>query len=403
MTSSGPTKRYRLAVVNSHPIQYFAPLYRRIAESQDIDLMVYYCSRQGMSKGLVDPGFGKEIVWDIPLLEGYPHKFLPNAGGDRGVRGFFSLINPSIVSEIRNGRYDALLIHGHNLATNLLALLTAKLSGTRVFMRGETHLLLHRGRLKRVLRALALRPLYASCDAFLYIGTRNRDFYISQGVPARKLFFVPYSVDNQAFAARAEAARAGTETRRRALGLPPDMPIVLYAAKLLPRKRPRDLLAAHAELIRRGIRAALLFVGDGEERAALEQEAERSGQSHVAFAGFVNQADLPAYYAMANVFVLPSEDEPWGLAINEAMACGVPVVATSEVGAAADLIRDGETGRTFPTGDVAALADALAGVIGECGTGGAMREKCRQRMASWSYAQCERGILEALQAAPERA
>ena len=116
-------KTYRLAVLNSHPIQYFAPLYRRIAQSPDIDITVYYCSRQGLDSGYVDPGFGRAIAWDVPLLEGYRHKFLRNLWGDLGVKSFLGLLNPGIISEIRRGHFDAIILHGHNFATNMLALL----------------------------------------------------------------------------------------------------------------------------------------------------------------------------------------------------------------------------------------------------------------------------------------
>jgi len=394
--------RYRLAVVNSHPIQYFAPLYRRIAESPDIEIMVYYCSRQGLEKGFIDPGFGKEVVWDLPLLDGYPSKFLPNFGGDRGVRGFLSLANPSIIPELWRGKYDAVLIHGHNFATNLLALCAAKLAGTRVFMRGDTHLLLRRHWLKRIVRGPLMTMLYRLCDACLYIGTRNRDFYRAHWVPFHKLFFVPFTVDNDAFAKRADSTSLGCKMRRSALGLLPDMPVILFASKLVSQKRPRDLLYAAVELGRRGVPAALLFVGDGEERASLENEAKSRGLAHVVFAGFVNQSDLPTYYAISDVLVLPSGNETWGLVINEAMSCGVPVVTTREVGASVDLVRDGETGYSYDTGDINALADALAKIILNRELRRAMRENCVRRMATWSYAESVQGVRDALQAGPPR-
>lgn len=391
------SKRFRLAVVNSHPIQYFAPLYRCIAESPDIDITVYYCSEQGLAKGFIDPGFGTEVVWDVPLLDGYRYKFLANLGGDRGVRGFFSLVNPSIVGELWREKYDAILIHGHNSATNLLALLAAKLAGTRVFMRGDTHLLLKRHPFKRALRKPLMALLYRLCDACLYIGTRNREFYEAHGVASRKLFLVPFTVDNQSFSDAAIEAPPQREALRARLGLAPDMSVILYASKLIPRKRPRDLLLAHAELRRRGVRAALVYVGDGEERSSLEQEAAASGLApDVLFIGFVNQSELPAYYAMADVFVLPSEDEPWGLVINEVMCCGVPVVTTSEVGAAADLVLDGQTGFTYQTGDVAALANTLARVVTDGALRRAMSENARVRMGQWSYAETIEGIRQAL-------
>jgi len=396
-------RRYRLAVVNTHPIQYFAPLYRRIAESRDIDITVYYCSRQGLEKGFIDAGFGKEVVWDIPLLEGYPHQFLPNLGGDRGVRGFLSLLNPSIVNALWKGKYDAVLVYGHAHATDLLAMTAARLSGTRIFMRCDTHLLLRRSGIKRLLRRPLMTAFYKTCDACLYIGSRNRDFYVAHGVPAAKLFPSPFAVDNAAFSARADASRSDCSVQRTRLRLPQGIPIVLAASKLVPQKRPFDLLMAHAQLSRRGIGAVLLFVGDGSERTRLEDTVQSLSVPNVRFVGFVNQGDLPAYYALADVFVLPSGNETWGLAVNEAMSCGVPVITTREVGAAADLVAEGETGFTYETGDVSALADSMAKVLTNRPLREAMSRNCVRRMSTWSYAESIQGLRDALQASAPRA
>jgi glycosyltransferase involved in cell wall biosynthesis len=389
-------KSFRLAVVNSHPIQYFAPLYKEIAQTSDIDITVFYCSRQGLEKGFVDPGFGKEVVWDVPLLEGYAHEFLSNLGGDRGVRGFFSLVNPSVMLRIWRGKFDAVLIHGHSSITNLMALAAARLAGTRVFMRGETHLSLSRGLVKRALRRPVMSLFYRLCSACLYIGSANRDFYLAHGVPRRKLFFVPYTVDNDAFAARTLNSRPNVDVLRRKLGIAVDLPVVLYASKLTRRKRPRDVLLAHAMLRGCGVQSALVIVGDGEQRASLETEAHALGLRDVAFAGFVNQNELPAYFALSSAFVLPSENEPWGLIINEAMSCGLPVVTTDAVGAARDLVRDGVTGYTYPVGDIPALADALARVLDRAQHPAGMREACLDRMSRWSYEQDIEGIRNAL-------
>jgi hypothetical protein len=157
-------KNYRLAVLNTHPIQYFAPLYRRLAQETDIDLMVYYCSKVG-AEAYSDPGFGQKFKWDIPLLDGYQYQFLPNSRKLNQVSGFFSLINLSIIKELFRGNYDALLVHGHTPFSNLLAIVAAKLTGTSVFMRGETHMLLERNAIKQKLHPLIMRLLYKCCNA----------------------------------------------------------------------------------------------------------------------------------------------------------------------------------------------------------------------------------------------
>jgi glycosyltransferase involved in cell wall biosynthesis len=393
------TARYRLAVFNSHPIQYFAPLYKKLAAQDDIDLTVFYGSRQGVERGRVDDGFSTEVVWDVPLLEGYRHEFLANLRGDRGVNGFFTQIIPSIVTRIGKGRFDALIIHGHNSATNLLAIAAAKMAGVGVFMRGETHLMLERPGLKRAIRGPLMRTLYQLCDACLYIGSLNRAFYEAHGVGAGRLFFVPYTVDNDRFMQRADASRISRGEMRRSLQVPEDAVLILFASKLIARKRPMDLLEAFARMRSAGLNVELMFVGSGELEKELKGRADVLGVGGVHFTGFVNQRDLPGHFAASDVFVLPSENEPWGLIINEAMCAGLPVVTTHEVGAAADLVRHGETGFVYERGDIAALADRLTTLVQDAPMRARLANNGRDLVRHWSYNQCVEGIRAALQAA----
>jgi glycosyltransferase involved in cell wall biosynthesis len=389
---------YRLAILNSHPIQYFAPLYRRLAQEPDIDLTVYFCSSQGLEE-YRDPGFGVSFKWDVPLLQGYRARFLPNLRRDGSVAGFFSLINPSIVRELRRERYDALWVHGHAYATFILAMVAAKLLGIPVLMRCETHLLLQRSPLKRALRRLLMRVLYTQlCSACLPIGTRNKEFYLEHGVDERHLFLVPYTVDNDYFARRTEDTEERSAALRRELGLPPGKPVILFASKLMPRKRPMDLLVAYHRLRTRSIHACLVFVGSGEEEAALRRYAAEYQVSDVHFGGFRNQSELPDFYHLADMFVLPSENEPWGLIINEVMAAGLPVIATEEIGAAADLVKHGENGFVYSAGDVDALSRHLETLVLDRSLCQRMAQHSRGLIDSWDFGLCVHGVREALAA-----
>lgn len=389
---------YRLAVLNSHVIQYFAPLYRRLAREPDIDLTVYYCSRQGLD-AYQDAGFGgQKVQWDVPLLDGYRSVFLGNLRGGVGVEGFWSLVNPGIIGELRRGRYDALWVHGHNHATYLLAYAAARALGIPIFTRGETHLLLQRSPLRRALRGPLMRWFYAQCDACLAIGSRNAEFYRQHGVPARKIFQVPYTVDNAHFMGQADAARAQAPTLRAEIGLREGLKVLLYASKFTRRKHPMDLLRAKAILQEQGVECAVLMIGAGEEDQALRQYCQGQGLRDVHFLGFRNQSELPRYYALADIFVLPSENEPWGLIINEVMCAGVAVVASEEIGAVADLVRPGENGLLFPACDVEALTDALRGLLRDPDLCRRMGRRSRDVIAGWSYEQCVAGIRAALQA-----
>jgi glycosyltransferase involved in cell wall biosynthesis len=386
---------YRLTILNSHPIQYFAPLYRRIAQDPEIDLTVYYCSRQGVEE-YADAGFGQSVKWDVPLLEGYNYKFLPNLIQRDKVGGMFSLVNLGVASEIAKHRFDALWVHGHNYITYLLAIAVAKMTGTRTMMRCETHLMLECPAWKRNMRSVLMRAFYRSFDGFLPIGTNNADFYRYHGVPERKLFTVPYTVDNNFFAQEVRRYRNEIDSVKQELGIHDDGPVILFASKFSKRKHPMDVLVAYHNLVMRGIQAHLVFVGSGEEEARLRAYSQEHALSQVHFLGFQNQSLLPKFYALADIFVLPSENEPWGLIINEVMCAGLPIVTTDKVGAVADLVRHGENGFLYEAGDILLLTNHLLTLC----TDRELRTRAGARsfeiIQNWSYDQCVEGIKRAL-------
>jgi glycosyltransferase involved in cell wall biosynthesis len=351
--------RFRLAAVTSHPVQYQAPLFRRLAAHPEIELTVFYGERWGLDT-CFDPDFGVDLRWDVPLTAGYAARFLPNRGwGD----GFFRVLNPGVVGALGRGRFDAVLVHSYAHATALLAYLGAALGRIPVLLRTESERLRPRPLRVRAARRVLLAPLLRSTAAVLAIGSTNREFYLHHGVPPERTFWTPYGVDNDFFATFArERARHRCEVRSE-LGLAPDAPVVLFAGKLIPRKRPADLIDAVAALAT-APRPSLLFVGAGALRGALETRA-RAAAVGSRFVGFRNQSEIGRYYAAADVFVLPSEFETWGLVLNEAMACGLPVVASTGAGATRDLVVEGVNGFACPAGDVATIARALARLLGD--------------------------------------
>lgn len=357
---------FRLAVLNSHPIQYFAPLYRRLAQRPDLNLTVYYCSRHGLDPTL-DPGFGQEVQWDVPLLEGYRSIFLKNSSRRPGLNHFFGLFNPTIISELRMKSYDAILVHGYTYATHCLVFLLSRLIGLPLFLRGESTLTDPRPGGLRIIKQAILRPLLHQPQACLYIGSRNRQFYEYYGVDSRRLIFTPYSVDDSFFRDRAQRSESREAGFRKRFGIPADMPVILAAGKLIPKKQPLHLLRSFEQL-RRTQRCALVFAGEGELRTTIERECVLRSISDVYITGFLNQTEMPAAYAAADILVLPSAwGETWGLVVNEGMNCGLPVVVTDRVGCAGDLVRDGENGYVVPWNDIDALILALEKLVGDRG------------------------------------
>src|SRR6266540_6528682 len=386
----------RIAVLNSHPIQYFAPLYAYLNRAPDLEVTALYLSDFSVRGGR-DSDFGQDIKWDLDLLNGYRSVFLGDAARTREPGGFWSLVAPQVWNELRTGGYDVAWLHGHNYAANLIALTAAKSAGLPVMMRGETHLGLPSGRIKSVLRRPVMGALYRLCDRMLAIGSANAAFYRAMGVPKEKIFLVPYSVDNERFVRAATLdSRQRLEIRKR-FKVPADQPIVLYAAKFTPRKRPGNLLEAVRRVKSKTDRPfTVLMVGSGELEHQLRAFCAEHALDNVVFTGFVNQSELPALYGASDVFVLPSEHEPWGLAVNEAMCARIPVVVTREVGCVADLVEDGVNGYTPAAGDIDGLVRALQCLIGDEQLRLRQGRASNARILQWGYQQCLDGIRSAL-------
>jgi glycosyltransferase involved in cell wall biosynthesis len=263
-------------------------------------------------------------------------------------------------------------------------------------MRCETHLGLHRSALRNALRRRLIGAYYRRLDGALAIGSANHAFYREMGVPEERIFRVPYTVDNARFTAASRLSHAERRELRAGFGVRDDRPIVLYAAKFQRRKHPDDLLRAAGVLNREGVSFHVVMIGSGEMETELRVLAGDLGLSNVHFTGFVNQEAMPRVYAACDIFVLPSENEPWGLAVNEAMCAGLPIVASSEIGCFPDLVHDRRNGRAFPARDVAALADVLRALLAHPGLRQQMGEASQEIISHCSYAECHAGLRAAL-------
>jgi len=386
----------RLAYLVSHPIQYQAPLLRRIAREPDIDLTVLFGSDFSVRR-YKDEGFGVDVAWDTPLLDGYRSEFLPKLR-DTGTLSFTSPISSGISAALRRLQADALWVHGYASINALHGILAATALGIPVLLRSESWLA-DRPRSPFTLAAkrLFFAALGQAVEAVLPIGSLNAA-YCSHYLPEAPQFLMPYAVDNDYFASRADAARPQIDALRDELELAPDRPVILFASKLQPRKQANHLVEAFGRFIAgKAAPPYLILVGDGEERGNLTALVTNLGLTeHVRFAGFRNQSELPGFFALADVFVLPSRHEPWGLVVNEAMACGCAVIVSSDVGSHADLVTDGVEGCVYPVGDVAALTHALHRVFATPSTAERMGAAARKRIADWSFEQDIAGLRSAL-------
>lgn len=388
----------RLLIVNSHPIQYFAPLYRELAADEQFDVEVLYCSRHGLA-GEIDQQFGQSVRWDVPLLDGYAHRFLSNQSPNPSIYSFWGLLNLSVVKAIWQAPRGVVMVYGWAYAVCWLAIVAAKLMGHQVCMRAESPLRFETSKspFRQQLRRLLLgHGLLRLVDYALYIGEQNRAFYRHMGVAEQKLIFCPYAVDNARFQrAAAERLPHRAELRRR-LGIAQTQKVLLYCGKYIPKKRPLDLLKAVAILQRTDVAAVL--VGDGPLRPALEAFCREQQLPNVYLTGFVNQSEIVGYYALADVFVLCSDEaETWGLVTNEALNVGLPVVLSQAVGCADDLVKPGRNGYQYPCGNVPALAEALRTLLDSSAADwAAFRASSRSIIDQYSYAQTIQNLQRAL-------
>ena len=402
--SQSAPRRVRLAYLVSHPIQYQAPLLRRIALEPDIDLTVLFGSDFSI-RGYKDRGFGVQITWDTPLLEGYRSEFLRPLR-DTGEVSATAPISRNLYRRLqdRDGSpaFDALWVHGYASVNALQGILAANALGIPVMVRAESWLAdRDRSPWKLAAKSLFFRILGRGLAAVLPIGTANSHYwahYFGKTVPQ---FLMPYAVNNQYFAHLAESAVAKEQELRAELGLDPERPVILFASKLQMRKHADHLLEAYRNFIVNRSpkdRPYLVIVGEGEQRAALETRTHELGLEGVRYAGFRNQSELPRFFQLADVFVLPSRHEPWGLIVNEAMAAGCAVIVSTDVGSHADLITDGVEGCIFPVGNVPALTDALHRVFASPDTAERMGRCAYRRIGKWTFEEDIQGLRAALAA-----
>ncbi|MFD2582256.1 glycosyltransferase family 4 protein [Pedobacter vanadiisoli] len=339
--------------LNSHPIQYFAPLYKYWSENAS-DLEVWYCSDESLSSNH-DPGFNKKIKWDIDLLDGYSYRFFRNHSPRASIhRGFFGLINLGVIRALYKEPKSLIVVHGWGYFTHVLTLIFASLFGHKVAIRAETPNIQEdmKPRFPTLLKHIYLRFLFLFVRTFLYIGQENKKFYLRLGQKRKKFIFAPYCVDNARF--QREASLLSKNEAKTLLNITPDNFTILFCGKYIKKKRPLDLIKAFK--LANLANASLLMLGEGDLRDEMEAYVRVNElQECVTFTGFINQSDLYKYYCAADVFVMCSDlGETWGLSVNEAMNFGLPLIVSDVTGCSSDLVKS--NGYIYPVGDISKLA-----------------------------------------------
>jgi len=348
----------KLLIVTSHPIQYQVPWFRALHKDSRIQLEVLFLTLPSAHEQGI--GFDTSFEWDIPLLDGYHWRLADSVTGGIG-KGYFGLRVKHARSEVMSSKPDAILVTGWQHCGMLQCLRAAVGSGKPVLVRAESNGLKPLGYWQKLKARLGL----AGVDLFLPIGKANKLFYRKIGLKRRIGQQVPYFVDNQYFNNGIHALRGKQHYLRQQFGIPEEAVCFVFSGKLLEKKRPLQALEALREMVSGLPKNAvhLLVVGSGALEATLQRYASQHALP-VSFTGFLNQSEMPSAYAASDCLLLPSDyGETWGLVVNEAMACGLPAIVSDRVGCGPDLVHEGQTGFSFPFGNVRELARVMQGFL----------------------------------------
>jgi len=389
-----------LAAIQTHPIQYHAPVYRALQQRWGVPVTAIYGSDFSVA-AYRDTEFGATFSWDTDLLSGYSSVFLSRMA-QGGAQRFEDVKATGLRRALGEIQPSAVLVGGYSPHFHRAAFFAAWRGGIPILFRAETTDVESGSPLRRTTRRAALQTLYGRASRLLYIGARSKRHYQQAGCDESRLIFSPYCVDTSAFTVDELARSQLRERTRQELGVSADQLAVLFSGKLIPKKRPDLLLKAVGEVAQRTKRrVALIFLGDGELRSTLETESRTLAGVHIVFAGFKNQRMLSPYYHAADLLVLPSQhSETWGLVVNEALSHGLPCVVSTSVGCAEDLVVPGKTGEVFGVGSQASLVAAIerAGNLIDRPT---IRDACRAHVAAYSVERAACGIAQAYRSAVE--
>lgn len=360
---------------------YRIPVFNALARRDGVDLHVIFLAETD------------EIVrrWRVYKNEiEFSYRVLPSWRWRAGRSNF--LVNRGLWRALKHASPQVIICGGYNYAASWEALLWARRHEVEFILWSESN--------RQDVRAgrtwvESLKKYFVKrCDGFVVPGKTSFEYLSFLGSPAERIFTAPNAVDNVLFATEAEKVRAGAQEFRERLKLPSRF--ILFVGRLVPEKGIFDLLEAYAKL-ESGLRSevGLVFAGDGVAREEVAQHGKRINPGLVCFPGFAQREDLAGLYALAETLVLPTHSDPWGLVVNEAMACGLPIIVSDIAGCAADLVEDGWNGYVVPARDAGRLSVAIDAVLRQPELRQQMSAHSLERIRSYSPEACSAGLAAA--------
>ena len=390
---SSPLAKLRIATISENAIQFYVPLYRHIVADGRLDLQVLFLTDRGERPFKVG---GATVKHERSMLEGYPWKRMSNWSPFQNTFGFFDNFDPQLYTELTRGGYDAAWFDGYAYASMWLGFATCMRAGIPLILRGESESFFPRSRFRNLAKHAILEPLFRRMDAFLYIGQCNREFYEEFGVPSKKLFYMPYGIDNSMFQATPELKDRWRQDVRAELGLGANTCVFIYTSKHRNPKRPGDAVAAFCALPPE-LDIALIMLGDGDLRPEAERIFRDRGRGHrVFFLGSRLYSQLPQMLAAADVFVFTSI-ENWGMAINEALAAGLAVITSDQVAGWLNMVSPGVNGFIFRAGFIQALTAHMITLAVNRHLVESMKHASLERARTFGFSQMTDGLVRAVQ------
>lgn len=370
----------KLAIITTHPVQYNAPMFALLTARGKVQVKVFYTWGESVLKNKYDPGFNKNISWDIPLLDSYGYSFIQNVATDPGSHHFKGIDNPTLIKEIEEWNADAILVYGWSFKSHLKTM--RYLHGRMpVFFRGDSTMLGQKNHFKFLIRKYFLRWVYRHINKAFYVGAHNKSYFLQHGLKEADLLFAPHAVDNERFADERGIYQQKADEWRKELGINPHDLVLVYAGKLEPIKNLGWLIEAINELNEAPVK--LLLVGNGPLENELKKKA--SGNSRIIFIDFQNQQQMPVVYRLGQVFILCSHSETWGLSINEAMASGRAILVNETCGCAPDLVRNSINGFVFNASDKSSFIKYVEKLIADESLVNNMGAQSKEIISKWNF------------------
>jgi glycosyltransferase involved in cell wall biosynthesis len=372
---------WRLVLITEIIAPYRIPVFNALARRDGVDLHVIFLAE-------TDKAVRQWHIYTDDVH--FSYEVLPSWRWRAGKHNL--LVNRGLWPALDAAHPQAIVCGGYNYPASWGALWWARRRNVRFLLWTESN-----QRDQRSGRAAVewlKRYFVNSCNAFVVPGKSSFAYLRTFGVSEQVIFTAPNAVDNNFFATQAESAKCYPAAFREKLGLP--RRFILFVGRLIPEKGAFDLLEAYAKL-ESGLRSevGLVFAGDGVSREELAQQAKRISPGTVCFPGFAHREDLAGLYALAETLVLPTHSDTWGLVVNEAMACGLPIIVSSVAGCSADLVEEGWNGYLVPPRDSEKLSVAINSLVRQPELQRQMSARSLERIRNYSPEACADGLAAA--------